>query len=160
MENLEIYEKKILSHLEEDVVNEYSVCADCIELVQKDDTCELSVSINKTNHTVDNVKINLLTDDKYLKGVMNAFYKVLVGLPILEANDHSIITLENLLRDKDVEHTIKGLIMPTNSLALFSTPLNLIRKIYAEYCTTQEYNPIVNTYISNKVNEWKKLDTQ
>lgn len=158
MKNIEIYERNILLNNEIDISRQYTTCEGCIEYTAIENGCELIVSINLNSHIIDNAMVKISSDNKYLQGLMQAFCNIIIGLPILEAQDHSVLRLENLLRDDSVIHTIKGIIMPINSCIIFKAPLNLIRNIYQQYCETQNYQPLVNNYNPNAIAKWKKLD--
>lgn len=136
----------------------YNKCNQCVEYKEIENGCELTISVNPNSHIIDNAVFDISNNDKYLQGVMNAFCETIRGLPILEAQDHSVLRLENLLRDDSVTHTVKGVIMPMNSCIIFEAPLNLIRNIYQQYCETQNYQPLVNIYSPNAIAKWKKLD--
>lgn len=159
MKNIELYEKNILANHNSNTLNR-TKCDNCIVLSKSLDGCELTLSINPISNIIENATINNCENDKYKQGMMYAFCKIISGMPILEANDHAVIRLENLLRDKHVAHPIQGVIMPTNSCELFRIPLNLIRAIYDQYSNTQNYHPLVNTYRPYAIKKWKKLNIQ
>ncbi|MCD4756721.1 MAG: hypothetical protein K8R39_00435 [Arcobacteraceae bacterium] len=158
MKNIKIYEKNILLYNDKHINTNYNKCNQCIEYKEIENGCELTISVNPNSHVIDNAVFDISNNDKYLQGVMNAFCEIIRGLPILEAQDHSVLRLENLLRDDSMVHSIKGVIMPSNSCEIFKTPLHLIRNIYKQYCETQNYQPIVNTYSPNAITKWKNLD--
>ena len=156
LKNIEIYEKNILSY--KDIISPaaYTKSANGLEYNATYNGCELKLSINSTTHIIDNAMINECEYEPYKLGMMKAFCALIVGLPILEAQDHGVLRLENLLRDTLV-HPIKGIIMPGNSCELFETPLHLIRALYNQYSKEQNYYPLVNTYTPKEIQEWKSL---
>ena len=121
-------------------------------------SCKLTVKINPKNHVIDYILLDEYDNDIYIKSIMKAFSEVIYGLPILEANDHGVLRLENLLRDDDVVHPIKGIVMPRNSCELFEIPTKLIRAVYDQYTQEENYHPLANTYCPKEIQEWKNLD--
>lgn len=150
------YEKKIL--LNKDIKLSYKICDECLEYNEEYQGYFLKISINTKTHIIDNATIDTKDGDKDDKIISKTFCKTIIGLPILEASDHSLIRLENLLRDNDIKHNIKGVIMPSNTLDIFKILLVLIRNIYKQYSKKQNYNPPVNTYRGDINLEWKKLN--
>lgn len=157
MENIEIYEKKILEYNIIDIINENVECENCIKYSASFQDCSLELDIDKSTHIIKRTSINKCGNDPIKLCMMKAFCKVISGLPILEANDHGVLKLENILRGNMV-HKVKGIIMPENSCKLFMIPLNLIRQIYIKYSKEQNYSPLVNAYMPKEIREWKKMD--
>ena len=157
LKNINIYEKNILDHQDVDVVTSYDKCEDCLEYMSSFSSCKLKVSINTQTHIIENATMDECSDDIYIKGMMKAFSNLIIGLPILEANDHGVLRLENRLRDNTM-FPVQGVIMPTNSCELFEIPLNIIRDIYSQYSNTQKYNPLGNAYSPKEIKEWKELN--
>ncbi|MDD4854946.1 MAG: hypothetical protein PHQ22_07410 [Sulfuricurvum sp.] len=156
MKNIELYEKNILSYKDMSNTVAYTKDANSLEYRATYSGCELKISLNPNTHIIDNAMVNECEHDLYKLGMMKAFCALIIGLPILEAQDHGVLRLENLLRDT-VPHPIKGIIMPRNSCELFETPLHLIRDLYNQYSKEQNYYPLVNTYTPKEAQEWKSL---
>lgn len=157
LKNIEIYEKNLLLHKDINTAAQYVKCTNCLEYFTVFNGCELKISVNPNTHIIDNATVNACENDPYKQGMMKAFCGLIIGLPILEAHDHSVLRLENLLRG-NIIHPVKGIIMPENSCELFTIPLHLIRALYDQYAKEQNYHPLVNTYTPKEVNEWKNLD--
>ena len=157
MKNIEVYKENILSYIDKNSCKEYKQNENCVEYVSFYNNCELKISINKDSHIIDNVSVNISNDNKYIKNLMKAFCDVIIGMPILEAQDHSVLRLETLLRDESLTHTIKGVIMPTNCCELFETPLQLIRNLFLQYSEQENYLPLGNTYSPLSIKDWKNL---
>lgn len=156
LKNIEIYKKNILSYKDIITPAAYTKSANDLEYKATYNGCELKLSINPNTHIIDNAMVNECDYNPYKLGMMRAFCTLIVGLPILEAQDHGVLRLENLLRD-DVVHPVKGIIMPGNSCELFEIPLHLIRVLYNQYSKEQNYYPLTNTYTPKEILEWKSL---
>jgi len=157
VKNLKVYEESILLFNNIDMIK-YKICNDCKEYSEKHNDCLLTISVNTDTHIIENAKFSITNEDKYKNGLMTAFISVIIGLPILEAQDHSVLRLENILRNKNKQHTVQGLLMPTNACELFDIPLFLIRGLYSKYCKANSYTPFVNTYQVKEVPEWIKTN--
>lgn len=159
LKNIEIYEENILTYKDFDFTAQYAKCPNCAEYTTNFNGCELKVSIDTNTHIIENATVNECENDFYKLGVMKAFCRLIFGLPILEAHDHGVLRLEGILR-KNAAHPVKGVIMPGNSCELFVIPLTLIRAIYNQYSSEQNYHPLVNTYTPKEIKAWKNLDVK
>ena len=157
MENIEVYKKNILSYDDKNINKKYTINENCVEYKNLYNDCELKISINTSTHIIDNASFIISNDDKYSENVMKAFCDVIIGIPILEAQDHGVLRLENLLRDETIPHSIKGVKMPTNSCELFQIPLFLIRNLFLQYTTKENYQPLANTFSPLSIKTWKSL---
>ena len=159
MKNIKVYEETILLFNDNDIVK-YQICDGCKEYSEIYNDYVLTISVNTDTHIIENAKFSITNKDKYKNGLMTAFLSIITGLPILEAQDHSVLRLESMLRNKNKEHTIQGLLMPTNTCELFDAPLFLIRNLYSKYCKDNSYNPFVNTYQVTEISEWIKTNLE
>ncbi len=155
MKNFNIYRDNILKCKENFTDREYTKCSDCLEFSKLHDNCTFKISINSKTHIIENSIAQCEDDDLQL--IMNIFSQLIYKMPILEASDHSVMRLENMLRDA-TKHPVDGVVMPENSCDYFLTPLHIIRDIFTEYYKNSGYKPIVNRYIPDKIKEWKALD--
>lgn len=157
LKNLEIYKSNILKYKDKFDSNEYSPKISSKKFSSEFNGYELTVWIDIKTHIIDNASINECKKDIYSDSLMKVFCQILIGIPILEANDHAVMRLENKLRDEDSK-PVEGIVMPENSCELFETPLRTIRDIYMQYKTEENYNPFANTYNPKEIKEWKELD--
>jgi len=155
LKNFNIYRDNIFKYNENFTDREYSKCSDCLEFTKLHNSCRFKISINSKTNIIESSTAQC--EDDNLQLIMNIFTQLIYKMPILEANDHSVMRLENMLRDAN-KQPVGGVIMPENSCDYFLTPLHIIRDIFNEYCKKSGYKPIVNIYIPDKINEWKALD--
>lgn len=156
MKNIKIYEKNILSFNKKDIPKKDEKLENCTEYISSFDGCKLRVCVDTSINTI-KIATTKCGNNFYKQGIMNAFCELIVGMPILEARDHGVLRLENMLRE-NIVHPIKGIIMPGNSCELFEIPTNLIRAIYNQYMEDQNYHPLVNAYRPKEIDVWKSLD--
>ena len=160
MKNIEVYKQNILSYKNKNKNNNYVLNENCVEYISSYKDCKLKLSINTSTHIIDSIFVGAETNSKYMANVMNAFIEILEDIPILEAQDHSVLRLENLLRDKTISHPIKGVIIPINASDLFEIPQHLIRDIFMQYSKSVNYKPLVNTYTQSEITNWKSLSAE
>ena len=158
MKNIEVYKQNILSY--ENKNNSYVLNEKCVEYISTYKGCKFKLSININTHRIDSVFVSVEANSEYIQNVMNAFINIIKGIPILEAHDHGVLRLENLLRNETISHSVQGVIMPANSCELFQIPQYLIRDIFRQYCKNENYEPLANTYTSLEVLNWKKLSVE
>ena len=159
MKNIKVYEETMLLFNDNDIPK-YQICNGCKEYSERYNDCVLTISVNIDTHIIENAKFSITNQDKYKNGLMTAFLSIIIRLPILEAQDHSVLRLESMLRNKNKQHTVQGVLMPINTCTLFDIPLFLIRKLYSTYCKDTSYNPFVNTYQVKEVSEWIKTNPE
>lgn len=116
----------------------------------------LSVLIDPIYHIV---KKALYKDinSVHIKILMELFCLEIIDLPIQEAADHTCINLEYKLRDNSICGPVQGIITPENADPIFRYPLNLIRKIFKEYCEENTYKPPINFFDRQLSEGWLSL---
>ncbi len=89
---------------------------------------------------------------------LDSLCEILIGMPVLEAHDHSVIRLEYSLRDPRHAHAISGIVMPRNADPIFRVPSILVRRLFNDYQTsTTSYRPGMNFYDPGPKAAWKAL---
>lgn len=133
-------------------------------------------ALKKISVTFDNVTLNLLlhpinfkiidssidcsdNDSRYIK-FFEIFCEEIILLPILEAKEHSIIKLENLIRPQDFHKHIKGIILPKFLCELFILPQKLLDLAYDESKKIFLDIPNINEYDSPVSKNWNSLNEQ
>ena len=135
-----------------------------------------SESLKKVSVTFDDTTLNLLLhpinskiiessidcnskDVKYLK-FLDIFCDQLTLLPILEAKEHAIIKLENIVRPLDFHKHVKGIVLPIFISELFILPQKLLDLAYDESKKIILNMPNVNEYDLPVSKNWSSLSDQ
>ena len=92
-----------------------------------------------------------------MSAVLDCLCEMLIGLPILEARDHTVIRLEFSLRDPAHTHPISGIVLPQNADPVFRLPSLLMKRLFDDYLTSTSYRPGMNFYDAGPRVSWSKL---
>ena len=93
------------------------------------------------------------------QGLLELLCSLSEGKPIQECSDHAVIRLEYALRDRSQSPPVAGIIMPGNAGAVFDVPLQLIRRLLAEYQRKTEGVSVENFYDLKISEPWRVLSS-
>jgi hypothetical protein len=119
--------------------------------------CILSCSID-ANHTIRDARF-ANGSNEVQKALLEGLCRIIIGMPIQECNDHSIIRLEHELRDRTVPAPVIGVTMPQNAGEAFKLCVSLCRGLYQDYLKITGHSFGRNSYIPPFSEEWSQLES-
>ena len=83
--------------------------------------------------------------------------KILPNRPLQEAQDHAIIRLEALLRDRKAAAPVRGVVTPRNADAIFNRPQKMIRELFKAYLAKTGGRAGPNFWDDGPCETWRAL---
>ena len=92
--------------------------------------------------------------------IASALCGILEGLPILEAQNHAVLKLEESLRDSWYRRNVPGIVQTANMSAPFSLMQKMLDDALNAYRIQTGYEGEVSTFFTSADTEWRSQDTE
>ena len=87
---------------------------------------------------------------------LDCLCELLIGLPVQEAREHAVIRLEFALRDAS-GRPVPGIVLPRNADPIFRVPSILVNRLFEDYRTSTNYQPVTNFFDPGPKPAWAAL---
>lgn len=113
----------------------------------------LFASVGPEDHVVHRARFSGASEGT-LAALLEATCRVIEGLPMQEVSDHALMKVEGLLRDRQAERPVQGIVNIFNYPPLFEVVSDLLKGLYAMYQSKAGYKREENAYWRLTSEEW------
>ena len=120
---------------------------------------DLELLINSDTHIIKKAAYSGAVSPQ-LRPILEKFCELIESLPILEASDHGVITLEHQLRKLSARNSVLGVVIPSAIDERFSKIEYVMRAAMEKYRQATGYTETWNRYDAGASKEWIEMSEE